>query len=453
MIYCFSRTLAPAEKNYSVTDLELLAVVKSMQFFRHYLLGRKFQLRTDHKAIEFINTSKNINTRLLRWSLILQEFSFHAKPISGELNPADGLSRYTSVNKIHNTITNKRLITDETDKQQILYQHHLMLGHGSNNNMHALMKLKYNWGNMYKDIQRYTANCLTCLKGAEKRNNTKNKILISKHTNELWETDLIGPIADINEEKVFILVVTDHFSKWCEAALIKRKTAENVCRELTNIIKRIGTPTKIMSDNGHEFKNKQIESLCSTYGIDWKYNSPAHHKTMGAVERVNQTLFKKLRKLANFKTSQWEKNLKFAIKATNMSYNRSIGTSPYILRHCEAPQIDFDSKNGAQKIKFSKNDLLNFRNRTFDKYCGKAIEKGKIEDKRKFEINDQILIYKSTENNKLASKWCEGFYIKDIVSRDSYIVSNGRKEFRLNKEMILKNTVRLAGEMSVCPNM
>ena len=44
-----SRKLRTHEKNYATHDLELLAVVHALKLWRHYLLGQKFELMTDHK--------------------------------------------------------------------------------------------------------------------------------------------------------------------------------------------------------------------------------------------------------------------------------------------------------------------------------------------------------------------------------------------------------------------
>lgn len=101
MIATFSKKMDVHQMNYSVTDKELLAAVKSMEHFKHYLLGRSFLLRTDHKSIEYLNTSKNPSGRFLRWALKLQEFNFKIKYLKGDLNGADGLSRYVNINMIN----------------------------------------------------------------------------------------------------------------------------------------------------------------------------------------------------------------------------------------------------------------------------------------------------------------------------------------------------------------
>jgi hypothetical protein len=76
MIYAFSRKMEKAQLNYSVTDKELLALVKGIEHFRHFLIGKEFTVETDHKALEYLWQAKDQNTRLLRLALKLQEYSF-----------------------------------------------------------------------------------------------------------------------------------------------------------------------------------------------------------------------------------------------------------------------------------------------------------------------------------------------------------------------------------------
>lgn len=68
-------------------------MVKSLVHFRHYLIGKPFVLKTDHRALEYMWSTENTNSRLLRWALKLQEFNFIPQYIKGYENAADGLSR------------------------------------------------------------------------------------------------------------------------------------------------------------------------------------------------------------------------------------------------------------------------------------------------------------------------------------------------------------------------
>lgn len=137
IISCFSKRLDKAQINYSVTDKELLSVVKSIKHFRYYLIGDEFTLETDHKSLIFLKTFSNPSARMLRWSLKLQEYKFIPIYIKGERNAADLLSK--KCNSINITEYS------ENNKKEILDTYHLNSGHGSANNMIYLFKEKYNW--------------------------------------------------------------------------------------------------------------------------------------------------------------------------------------------------------------------------------------------------------------------------------------------------------------------
>ena len=90
----FSRQLQGAEKIYSVTELESLAVVAAIKHFDFYLYATSFEVITDHKACTALLTSRALNTRLRRMALFLQDrdinITFRAGKLSGN---ADGFSR------------------------------------------------------------------------------------------------------------------------------------------------------------------------------------------------------------------------------------------------------------------------------------------------------------------------------------------------------------------------
>ncbi|KAG1168581.1 hypothetical protein G6F71_009002 [Rhizopus microsporus] len=88
-----SRTLRNGEKNYSVTHLEALALFWGVNYFRHYLLGRRFILRTDHSALTYIIKPVKQTAKLTRWASSLMEYDFELQYIKGADNPADALSR------------------------------------------------------------------------------------------------------------------------------------------------------------------------------------------------------------------------------------------------------------------------------------------------------------------------------------------------------------------------
>lgn len=116
-----SKKLSAAEKNYSVRDRELLAVVYALKHWRHYLMGRKFTVKTDHESLTFLDTmdiaAGGKEKRLARWLEFLQDFEFDVKYVKGEQNVADALSRQeTSAEDAHGDVmTSGVSVTERTD--------------------------------------------------------------------------------------------------------------------------------------------------------------------------------------------------------------------------------------------------------------------------------------------------------------------------------------------------
>ena len=91
----WSRSLTKAEKNYSATERECLAIVWGILTLRPYLEGVRFTVRTDHNPLKWIlNIADTANGRLMRWRLRLAEFDYDVEYRPGvKHNLADGMSR------------------------------------------------------------------------------------------------------------------------------------------------------------------------------------------------------------------------------------------------------------------------------------------------------------------------------------------------------------------------
>ena len=88
-----SRTLSISECNYSVIKRECLAIVWGTKQFQHYLLGRSFELWTDHEPLKWLAGQK-MEGLLYRWAVALQEYNFKIVYLKGTLSSnVDALSR------------------------------------------------------------------------------------------------------------------------------------------------------------------------------------------------------------------------------------------------------------------------------------------------------------------------------------------------------------------------
>jgi hypothetical protein len=94
-----SESMAKAERNYEIYDKEMLAVIRGLEDWRHYLEGlpQPFTIITDHRNLEYWRTVQNLSHHQARWSLYLSRFDFRLTHKPGTANTqADPLSHFST---------------------------------------------------------------------------------------------------------------------------------------------------------------------------------------------------------------------------------------------------------------------------------------------------------------------------------------------------------------------
>jgi ribonuclease HI len=98
-----SRQLRAHEQNYPTHDLELAAVVHALKIWRHYLIGNKCEIYTDHKSLRYIFTQPDLKLRQRRWLELIKDYDLEIHYHLGKANVvADALSRKVYC---HNLVT------------------------------------------------------------------------------------------------------------------------------------------------------------------------------------------------------------------------------------------------------------------------------------------------------------------------------------------------------------
>ena len=91
--YYFKKN-SPAECNYEIYDKKMLTIIRCLEEWDAELRSVKFEIRTDHKNLEYFMTVKKLTERQIRWSLILSKYDFVINYITGKSNErADALSK------------------------------------------------------------------------------------------------------------------------------------------------------------------------------------------------------------------------------------------------------------------------------------------------------------------------------------------------------------------------
>jgi len=141
----------------------------------------------------------------------------------------------------------------------------------------------------------------------------------------------------------YLLVFIDNFSRFCELVPIPDKSAATVARAfLENVICRHNTPDEIVSDNGSEFNNSLLHSLCSMLRIKKINILPYRPQANGITERLNRTILSMLRTSLASSTSCWDVWVPIIQMAINSTFHSSLGDIPHFIIYGEDRRLPYD---------------------------------------------------------------------------------------------------------------
>lgn len=402
-----SRTLSEAERNYSTTERECLAVVWAITKFRPYLFGKCFTVVSDHHSLCWLSTLKGPSGRLARWALKLQEFDMIVKYKSGKKHQdADALSRCPlgddltgetkavlsicaiSVEECQNDHFIKSILDglktrdtcqlsmnqNFTVKDGLLYKKnpsavgspwllvvpdsqvrkiladlhdHPTSGHLGITKTYGRIKNKFFWPNMYKNTRSFVKTCRSCQ--SRKHPTRKPPGLLQPIPTALTPfqrvgIDLLGRFPTSSHGNKWIVVCTDYHSKYAETAALSRATAEEVADFLLHsVILRHGAPRSVLSDRGSQFTSHIFRHILELCGSIQLKTTAYHPQTNGLTERLNRTLADMLSLYVDEDQKNWDSVLPFVTFAYNTAVQETTGYSPYFLLHGHDPCTFLDT--------------------------------------------------------------------------------------------------------------
>jgi hypothetical protein len=132
-----SRQLKKHKENYPTHDLELATVVHTLKIWRHYLMGNRCELFTDHKSLKYFFNQTELNMWQRRWLELIKDYDVEINYHPGKANVvADALSRKTYCNNIM-LKEEQPTIDEELEKLRIE-----IVDHGQANELHVTYDLE-----------------------------------------------------------------------------------------------------------------------------------------------------------------------------------------------------------------------------------------------------------------------------------------------------------------------
>ena len=287
-----SRKLNKHERSYCITRKELLAVYHFVGYFKQYLLGRKFRIRTDHKVLTWLmKCERPKTTQFCTWISELEIYDFEIEYRKGEdhLN-ADFLSRLADCEQCevkHENPKKRRNIKvdsfqrvnvikfEEVPNQEcrnkILKEFHEGLGHLGITKMAELLSRNYYWPNINKDISEYVNNCYSCAQRKSTSRKDRGSIPITAtRPMEKIMIDITGPIKECKNGYRYILGIVDVFSRFVMLIPMRNITSQAIMKVLENRWMSIfGIPEIVISDAAQNLNSATImnilEELSCTY--------------------------------------------------------------------------------------------------------------------------------------------------------------------------------------------
>lgn len=224
----------------------------------------------------------------------------------------------------------KYYVSDE-DLFEVLHAAHIKIGHGGRDRM--LYELNTGYKNITsQQIVIFVQCCEVCEK---KKSGMKKgvvvKPLVFSQFNSRAQLDLIDLQSQPDRDFHFVFVYQDHLTKFVVLRALTSKRSEEVLSHITDVFSLLGPPSTLQTDNGREFRNKDVDSLQQRWpGLKIVHGKPRHSQSQGSVERCNQDIERMLFSwMTDNETSKWSEGLNFVQFSKNNAYHSGINRTPY----------------------------------------------------------------------------------------------------------------------------
>ena len=423
-----SEKLQEPQCRWPIVEKEAYAILKGTNKFRHYLIAKKFILKTDNRVLSYMKTSKS--KKLANWALQLSDFEFDIVHIPSKNNSiSDYFSRiHEDVNvvsilepKISTEDLVRRQNEDPNMRQAILYVHskrnfdvtklgtlkrfrkflsvdennvlrwktkivlpiefrpyilevshdHPVSGHFAEDRTWKNVTDSYFWPDAHNDVINWIRSCKPCNERDVKTYvNRPLQPIASSERFELVCYDIAGPfIPSRTVGNIYALIVVDHFSKWPEVIPLKNIRASTLATAIfEQWCCRYGIMTQLHSDGAPNVHGEVVKELCKKIGTVKSKSSRLHPQGDGMAEAMIKILKRAVAKQVDTHGTDWDSYLQPTAFAVRGSLNNSTKCTPaeLVLGNNVIRPIDVSIKNN-EKSSFANKQARDFASELTEK--------------------------------------------------------------------------------------
>ena len=242
--------------------------------------------------------------------------------------------------------TFKCLVVPKALRDPLLMLCHNKNGHNGARRSYQALKRSYYWPNMRKEVYHHCKHCIEC--NLQNQANTEkpfSHFAAPEGPMQFICMDIVGPISPMTSRgNRFCLTVVCMLTGYTIAIPIPNKSAETICQAYRdNVYCTFGGSSRILTDNGTEFKNKEFDEVCETLGIKRIYSPVYTPEANGKLEGYHKFFKACVAKHIRGTALEWDELVPMASAAYNFFPCQSSRESPFVLMFGRDPITPFAS--------------------------------------------------------------------------------------------------------------
>jgi hypothetical protein len=396
-----------SEKNLGkpIYEKEMLAILHAVELWRPYLLGQRFQIKTDHQSLKYFLEQRISSQEQQKWVTKLFGYDYEIIYKKGKENVvADALSRKYEdegslfslsfivpdwLQAVHQEwlqdpkslhliqqLQNKAQappgyswLQDELQykvclylskqsklKSMVLSELHATptAGHSGFTKTYDRVKRSFFWDGMKQDIHKFVAECEVCQHNKGERVKSPGTLQPLPIPPDIWKDismEFITGLPKLGNKSV-IMVVVDRLSKYAHFCTLHHPFTSSMVAQIfmDQVFKLHGMPNSIVSDRDPTFTRNFWQELFKLQGTQLHLNSAYHPQTDGQMEVVNKCLETYLRCFASAKQHQWAQWLPLVEWWYNTTYHTTTRMTPFEAVYGQKPPSVISYLPGTSKV-------------------------------------------------------------------------------------------------------